>query len=166
MEGDWTRSATWGSNPKDFYPRPHMEGDCDGMTAILLDTDFYPRPHMEGDGAKPGTNDPVVDFYPRPHMEGDTSPFMCHSGCPPISTHALTWRATGYYRLTDLNYGNFYPRPHMEGDALLPPAYPYRRNFYPRPHMEGDRVHRGLPLDAVGISTHALTWRATLVDGK
>ena len=33
------------------------------------------------------------DFYPRPHMEGD--PVFCRSlPLAPISTHALTWRAT------------------------------------------------------------------------
>ena len=56
---------------------------------------------------------------------------------------------------------NFYPRPHMEGD---PPTYPKctdRKNFYPRPHMEGDTSARKNNLKYCGISTHALTWRAT-----
>ena len=34
-------------------------------------------------------------------------------------------------------------------------------NFYPRPHMEGDAEIMALFDDAMRISTHALTWRAT-----
>ena len=33
-----------------------------------------------------------------------------------ISTHALTWRATGAARGGERQAVHFYPRPHMEGD--------------------------------------------------
>ena len=36
------------------------------------------------------------------------------------------------------------------------------RNFYPRPHMEGDRRACFVYRANFPISTHALTWRATL----
>ena len=79
-----------------------------------------------------------------------------------ISTHALTWRATFSQSKDPSSSNNFYPRPHMEGDAR-----PQRRNrrtgnFYPRPHMEGDLTPPILFAPHLGISTHALTWRATL----
>ena len=48
----------------------------------------------------------------------------------------------------------------MEGDFICVIPYFYLGNFYPRPHMEGDLDVFTLPQSA-GISTHALTWRAT-----
>ena len=57
----------------------------------------------------------LLNFYPRPHMEGDPE-FVCLCNGFTISTHALTWRATGCLRLTGLTTIYFYPRPHMEGD--------------------------------------------------
>ena len=82
-----------------------------------------------------------------------------------ISTHALTWRATGqHYPMADKR-NHFYPRPHMEGDPVMrcdvgglagflpTPSHGGRRtghlcgghladdHFYPRPHMEGDSKH-------------------------
>ncbi len=57
-----------------------------------------------------------------------------------ISTHALTWRATGYSQKTYDNMRNFYPRPHMEGDHLRGRLGGVLSDFYPRPHMEGDIV--------------------------
>ena len=56
--------------------------------------DFYPRPHMEGDVAHPNQLFVAVNFYPRPHMEGDCTDHTS-SIRGGISTHALTWRATG-----------------------------------------------------------------------
>ena len=34
---------------RNFYPRPHMEGDHYTGSGAGLSGDFYPRPHMEGD---------------------------------------------------------------------------------------------------------------------
>ena len=36
-----------------------------------------------------------------------------------------------------------------------------QRDFYPRPHVEGDKIGRDMIQD-LNISTHALTWRATI----
>ena len=77
-----------------------------------------------------------------------------------ISTHALTWRATGTRRQFGDKIDDFYPRPHMEGDPATAVAKCSGRYFYPRPHMEGDSFLFGLRSNT-GISTHALTWRAT-----
>ena len=48
-----------------------MEGDAVFLLPPGDVRDFYPRPHMEGDlyhrALEPGTG----HFYPRPHMEGD-----------------------------------------------------------------------------------------------
>ena len=57
---------------------------------------------------------------------------------------------------------HFYPRPHMEGDGrrallLLPGG-----GFLPTPSHGGRRDHLHAAAHQVNISTHALTWRATL----
>ncbi len=38
-----------GLSQRNFYPRPHMEGDSAVIISITTMDDFYPRPHMEGD---------------------------------------------------------------------------------------------------------------------
>ena len=58
-----------------------------------------------------------------------------------ISTHALTWRATAPPPEQSGGPWDFYPRPHMEGDLPLPAQSAGQRDFYPRPHMEGDSKH-------------------------
>ena len=98
-------------------------------------------------------------FYPRPHMEGDK---VLHDefGFGPISTHALTWRAT---TLTGGSSGDATISTHAltwRATDASENEVEEESNFYPRPHMEGDMVVR----DGFGnifISTHALTWRAT-----
>ena len=93
---------------------------------------------MEGDArmAEPATGS-GHDFYPRPHMEGDG-------------------KSLGF----NIPKIDFYPRPHMEGDWIWRRMNNDRQNFYPRPHMEGDALEdEGFIVP--GISTHALTWRAT-----
>ena len=70
-------------------------------------------------------------------MEGD-EPSCDSSTMSDISTHALTWRATGKDRRGEAGVENFYPRPHMEGDPDVVGAAAELADFYPRPHMEGD----------------------------
>ena len=72
-------------------------------------------------------------------MEGDAS-FAIKRTKTLISTHALTWRATGYGGVGNKILADFYPRPHMEGDCLTPIAATALMDFYPRPHMEGDQA--------------------------
>ena len=93
---------------------------------------------MEGDSLVRYKSRRQRYFYPRPHMEGD-------------------------YRMVvgGANGIDFYPRPHMEGDITVYVPLWMSTDFYPRPHMEGDG-QSGSILDVYGgISTHALTWRAT-----
>ena len=56
----------------DFYPRPHMEGDCPECGEGIELKNFYPRPHMEGDLPFLSRTHSQQNFYPRPHMEGDS----------------------------------------------------------------------------------------------
>ena len=49
----------------------------------------------------------------------------------------------------------------MEGDCSMTPSRRIWGYFYPRPHMEGDFAEIVF-LPTLGISTHALTWRATV----
>ena len=50
----------------------------------------------------------------------------------------------------------------MEGDFDVFSLSQGSRNFYPRPHMEGDRMRMCNYYSRCFISTHALTWRATI----
>ena len=93
-------------------------------------------------------------------MEGDAAIDAVNSYLK-ISTHALTWRATNDLGQTITTYGDFYPRPHMEGDITVYVPLWMSTDFYPRPHMEGDALGSAIN-DVMEISTHALTWRATV----
>ena len=100
------------------------------------------------------------NFYPRPHMEGDAAHGIKINGDTIISTHALTWRAT--MSLCPISgTKKFLPTPSHGGRHFGQAPKFYRDNFYPRPHMEGDMIWSGTTL-ILNISTHALTWRATL----
>ena len=93
-------------------------------------------------------------------MEGDnTKCYICKHY--PISTHALTWRATGSWSKRR-RCARFLPTPSRGGRLLDMPLLDTRKDFYPRPHVEGDLSHVHKFLRPV-ISTHALTWRATRV---
>ena len=56
----------------------------------------------------------------------------------------------------------FYPRPHMEGDAGDSGTITITISFLPTPSHEGDLSAR-TDIEGIGISTHALTWRATVL---
>ena len=142
---------------------------------------FYSRPPHGGRLRSSCLIEYFWNFYPRPHMEGDCAGYtsLAHN---PISTHALTWRATSDKERLYNIWLDFYPRPHMEGDFILTLCPESSKYFYPRPHMEGDYSPKrplGNCLDFYPrphmegdawslknftkntISTHALTWRAT-----
>ena len=144
---------------------------------------FLPTPSHGGRPVRRKFSSTTEYFYPRPHMEGDCDAQL-RVGDQLISTHALTWRATFFFPRIPEWMEHFYPRPHMEGDAcvssnhhrpgrFLPtPSHGGRRfvvgvdcgrgGFLPTPSHGGRRtVAMALDLDW-GISTHALTWRATL----
>ena len=79
-----------------------------------------------------------------------------------ISTHALTWSATSENRLAHIAKSHFNSRAHVERDrCACGRSSCQMRDFNSRAHVERD----GYPADscaAVVISTHALTWSATL----
>ena len=81
-----------------------------------------------------------------------------------ISTHTL--RVEGDCPLpstTSTRWTSFYPRPPHGGRLpALTHRHQSRQNFYPRPHMEGDICDVQLRVGDQAISTHALTWRATI----
>ena len=169
---------------RNFYPRPHMEGDGTRRSPFVVEKKFLPTPSHGGRLPAQQSRPTAHRFLPTPSHGG--RPRARQRGQHPlrISTHALTWRATLRYNYRNCNLQNFYPRPHMEGDNTLSRLWLSFPNFYPRPHMEGDG-RRSLPLQSlfqflptpshggrrkilpvrlmiVQISTHALTWRATL----
>ena len=55
-----------------FLPTPSHGGRLlFDSSAARSHRDFYPRPHMEGDGIIVNRSTSSTNFYPRPHMEGD-----------------------------------------------------------------------------------------------
>ena len=116
-----------------------MEGDVPGIGgSMLVSKDFYPRPHMEGDFACSNSSFARAYFYPRPHMEGDLTGSAIPI-TPYISTHALTWRATSVCDRVHVLYLLFLPTPSHGGrPTAISRPQPGAGNFYPRPHMEGD----------------------------
>ena len=58
---------------------------------------------------------------------------------------------------------NFYPRPHMEGDNIVCFPFPYACLFLPTPSHGGRPCCKACMYNVSRISTHALTWRATMV---
>ena len=145
---------------------------------------FYPRPLMEGDLY-------LLTNRAQPHAISTHALSWRATRAPStmyreriISTHALSWRATRRTESRCFGGQNFYPRPLMEGDMsgktrssrkseFLPtPSHGGRlagrskpnggdSNFYPRPLMEGDTDGRTMAMTSA-ISTHALSWRATV----
>ena len=122
-----------------FLPTPSHGGRHTSVQHSQLNRDFYPRPHMEGDVRKMSQQDAPGNFYPRPHVEGDSS--FSKLVCSLI---------------------RFLPTPSRGGRRYG--LVRFRRsatNFYPRPHVEGDADTES-KLRSLQISTHALTWRATI----
>ena len=165
-----------------FLPTPSHGGRHTDISSPCAFRDFYPRPHMEGDLSLSNISLITLKFLPTPSHGGRPAGQNGGVLSPYISTHALTWRATRCCFWPPAPENNFYPRPHMEGDRIngevqqpVPDFYPRPHmegdrciwcpgygsyNFYPRPHMEGDPIRQGTQRGQP-ISTHALTWRAT-----
>ena len=122
-----------------FLPTPSHGGRLSQAQYDALQRDFYPRPHMEGDQFPAFNIDAKANFYPRPHMEGDAK----------------------LQSSTVIN-PKFLPTPSHGGRLALHKVRPLLLHFYPRPHMEGDPASSDKILYLRRISTHALTWRATI----
>ena len=106
------------------------------------------------------------------------------SSCCKISTHALTWSATGAAMGTvaqNTNFNsrahverdtedktkkrrilNFNSRAHVERDIPSLSARNHQNHFNSRAHVERDIMRSSSPRLIMSISTHALTWSATL----
>ena len=190
-----------------FNPRPHAEGDvaeqATRLGVVVVSTHaltrratgtsigrlmkltlFQPTPSR---GGRPGT---MTDrrrcggcFNPRPHAEGDGGQRFRAVADRPVSTHALTRRATNRW-MASCRCGSFQPTPSRGGRPASrwapvpgvprfqptpsrggrPPGtrpWPTRASrFNPRPHAEGDDC-RSVRCLRPGVSTHALTRRAT-----
>ena len=164
MEGD-PKGRKGKEHEKNFYPRPHMEGDTVTSYGERYGFKFLPTPSHGGRLVIDTNHLFLDDFYPRPHMEGDLTVSLNVF----LSWEFLPTPSHGGRRFSvavDRGDGdNFYPRPHMEGDVFVyAQNYPFT-HFYPRPHMEGDMI-LGRSFVVEQISTHALTWRATLIGGN
>ena len=122
---------------KDFYPRPHMEGDdFQARIPIARMISTHALTWRATRYGRYSTSTIVISTHALTWRATRRLLGNQHQVC--ISTHALTWRATGALAGMSIMYRHFYPRPHMEGDTVPPVVYP-----------------------AGTISTHALTWRAT-----
>ena len=103
----------------------------------------------------------MILFLPTPSRRGRLGFFFAF--VPFFFLFLPTPSRRGRQRTASRCFGglNFYPRPRVEGD-LRTDIYPGEgKDFYPRPRVEGD--HDPSPRARPGeISTHALTWRATV----
>ena len=172
-----------------FYPRPHMEGDLHHSYQRRQFRHFYPRPHMEGDGYTKTVKGISLEFLPTPSHGGRLRAPRRASGWGdrflPTPSHGgrrgmSTWRLslTPKFLPTPSHGGrppivtpgtpghNFYPRPHMEGDIGIAADEPKRFGFLPTPSHGGRLLPISQEHRAALISTHALTWRATLTSSK
>ena len=125
---------------REFLPTPSHGGRRRWQRVKLTKKQFLPTPSHGGRRIEYNTFYRCCNFYPRPHMEGDSV--------------AVCSAAKGRH---------FYPRPHMEGDYSARSRACRASDFYPRPHMEGDTTNPESKHNERGISTHALTWRATKI---
>ena len=78
-----------------------------------------------------------------------------------ISTHALTWSATGAMEDGELKTVDFNSRTHVECDMIFAFSCRTVDNFNSRTHVECDPKFIFYFYN-VTISTHALTWSATI----
>ena len=98
-------------------------------------------------------------FNSRTHVECDG---VCRSKIDKlnISTHALTWSATGAMEDGELKTVDFNSRTHVECDMIFAFSCRTVDNFNSRTHVECDPKFIFYFYN-VTISTHALTWSAT-----
>ena len=158
MEGDDEACAKQHSTEK-FLPTPSHGGRPCYAQGEPAGTLFLPTPSHGGrQGLAGERKEWTGDFYPRPHMEGDPGREKS-ADYTKISTHALTWRATKRHPPPP-NDKIFLPTPSHGGRQKYTPRQPNDKYFCPRPHMEGDNCS-SVAYCETGISTHALTWRAT-----
>ena len=99
--------------------------------------DFNSRAHVERDQYSTGGRSKVLHFNSRAHVERDLEAGIFNADTK-ISTHALTWSATGISVYSSAATFDFNSRAHVERDLQLA-------------HWCCNRQ----------ISTHALTWSAT-----
>ena len=78
-----------------------------------------------------------------------------------ISTHALTWSATSIISSSTPSLPHFNSRAHVERDPAVPTIPSATTDFNSRAHVERDLFEFEY-LMISEISTHALTWSATL----
>ena len=162
-----THALTWRATTAVFYParkglisthaltwRATVQAELDSLKAI-----FLPTPSHGGRPRVTGSPSPTWEFLPTPSHGGRLERWCSPSPALGISTHALTWRATGSNRLTK-NITSFLPTPSHGGRPIGPQGEQGPKDFYPRPHMEGD-ITTTKTCKYITISTHALTWRAT-----
>ena len=143
-----------------FLPTPSHGGRQSKLKGLADEAGFLPTPSHGGRRGRSHDSSGSRNFYPRPHMEGDIRirQSVQHR---PISTHALTWRATRALFGRQLGAGHFYPRPHMEGDRIPLHNLSAGIQFLPTPSHGGRPLVLPTTWTTFRISTHALTWRAT-----
>ena len=99
------------------------------------------------------------NFNSRTHVECDQR-ILGNAWCNAISTHALTWSATGAMEDGELKTVDFNSRTHVECDMIFAFSCRTVDNFNSRTHVECDPKFIFYFYN-VTISTHALTWSAT-----
>ena len=90
-----------------------------------------------------------------------TGEYMKYNYRLKISTHALTWSATDHRAHDSGGENHFNSRAHVERDTFDRMLQHRKENFNSRAHVERDKQVAKYPNKISEISTHALTWSAT-----
>ena len=88
----------------------HTEGDLYRCDLRLHERDFYPRPHIEGDSGFGGLSWRLWDFYLRPHTEGDQKK-KSSAVFRRISSHTLRIEGDRWASSGVISPGSFLPTP-------------------------------------------------------
>ena len=108
-------SPTQSADQRDFYPRPHMEGDA--LKTYIEGTDFISTHALTWRATRRKIKASVWRLF---------LPTPSHGGRP--------WRKRSMYWQS-----YFYPRPHMEGDSIVSASQSVTDAFLPTPSHGGRR---------------------------
>ena len=124
-----------------FNSRAHVERDLDLLVGqrdlgiFQLTRSRGARQHTPHECA------PYAHFNSRAHVERDLKKNVLPKFESTISTHALTWSATGGKVALDIAKKNFNSRAHVERDRFCCGSRQDEGNFNSRAHVERDGIY-------------------------
>ena len=153
-------------NTYQFLPTPSHGGRRLFPGFITDSYRFLPTPSHGGRrGTRRRAGFPDL-FLPTPSHGGRHAHFALNRHWYPISTHALTWRATFSVSICQQPIKPFLPTPSHGGRPSALRCAATIGKFLPTPSHGGRPFRARQDQQETPISTHALTWRATATPKK